>query len=223
MTANGGYHPYLERLITFASEGSFESEIQLAREEYFAESGPVREDEPSFDARLEGFTEWYVLERTVPSRHRTPLELFLSEQRGQIDAEDVEVYEGFRLTRRTLLEFVKSKDDHIIARDLFSGRKQAFFERRKLAGVDKGTLFDARVLQFRGVEVLTRSTIFHLDEVRRLILAECKRLRRGAVEEQSALTRKLSLARLRAERYRRVDSERLYRQVLDGTTLPAPT
>ena len=39
-------------------------------------------------------------------------------------------------------------------------------------------------------------------------------------DEQVALVRRLSLARLRAERYQRVDAERLYRQVLDGAAVP---
>lgn len=221
MIPGGGYHSYFEQVVGFASQGELETEIRAARAEYFAETGEVREDEPGFEARIEAFTEWYVLDRPVASANRTPLELFLASQRAALGTDDVAIFEGFRQSFRGLFEFLKVNKEHLIVRDLATGAKLGIFERRTPVGMTKGSILDARIINFGGEQVFTRSILYHPLAVRKLILAETKALKGQDRAAQDALLRKLSIARLRCDRYHRVDVERLYRQLLSEEPPPA--
>jgi len=221
MIPGGGYHSYFEQVVGFASRGELEPEIRAARAEYFAETGEVREDESGFEARIEAFTEWYVLERTAAAGNRTPLELFLSSQRAELSADDIAIYEGFRQSFRSLFEFLKVNKEHLIVRDLAADSKLGIFERRTPAGMTKGSILDARVINFGGEQVFTRSVVYHPLSVRKLILAQIKALHGQDRAAHDALLHKLSIARLRCDRYHRVDVERLYRQLLIDEPPPA--
>lgn len=215
MIVSGGYQPYFEQLVVFASAGELEQEIKQARGEYFSLSGGVREDEPSFEPRIEAFTEWYVLDRVLGDGNKTPLELYLSSKRGELGAEEVEVYEGFRNSQRGVFEFLKTRKEHLLVRDLSTRQKVAIFERRQPAGLEKGAVLEARVLNFRGNPIFTKGIIYHPMEVRKFIVAEVKKLMKQDPAAYPQLVRWLSLARLRCDRYRRVDPVRLYRQTID--------
>jgi hypothetical protein len=217
MVLGGGYQTFFDQLVEFASAGTFAHEVKTARDDYFSETGEVREDEPSFEARMEAFTEWYVLDRVLPDRNQTPLELFLAERRDALGAEELEVYRGLRDSYRSLFEFHKARKEHLIVRDLSSMRKLPIFERRQPYGLEKGAIFDARVVSFHGNDIFTRGIIHHPREARKVILEEAKRSQDLPREEFARLRRRLSFARLRCDHYRRVDVSRLYRQILTSS------
>lgn len=216
MVSGAGYQAHFDRLVEFASSGALEEEVRTARVDYFAEIGEVHEDEPSFEARTEAFIEWYVLDRVIPSKNQTPLELFLSVQRDALGDDEIAVYQGFRASFRSLFEFQKVRRDHLLVRDLASMKKLPIFERRQPRGLEKGSIFDARVVRFGDHDIFTRGIIHHPREARRVILDAVKRVHDLPREDFARLRRRLSRARLRCDHYRRVDVERLYRQILAG-------
>lgn len=208
---------YWERLVAFASEGKLGEEIRLARSQYFAQSGELHDDEPSFERRIEGFTEWYVFDYLVTDTKRSPLDLFLASQRGQISAAEIAVYEAMRGSRRSLFEYLKSKGSALWVRDLSSQTKLLVVELSPLVAVDKGDIIDARLVTFRGQTLCTASPIIHPADMRRPITKLVKQVRKKRPQDFDALRSALSLARLRCDRYRGVVNLRLYRQALAET------
>lgn len=220
MVQSGGYQAYLEQVVAFASVGEFEEELRVAHAQYFAATGDIREDEPSYETRMEGFTEWYVLDRPVAGQQKTPLDLFLQQRSAGLSSDELGVYQGFRRGSTGLYEFLKVRKQQLLVRDLLSRNKVSVFERRQPAGLARGILLSGRLLTFRDHTVLTRSVLYHPYEVRKLVQKELKRRRPVTVSEVHELLHLLSVARLRCDRYHRVDPERLYLQTLAETAGP---
>ncbi|MBI4379418.1 MAG: hypothetical protein HY578_10015, partial [Nitrospinae bacterium] len=55
----------------------FTNELKKARTEYTKVAGEVFEDDKSFEMRMNSFLEWYILDRPISSKNKTPLQTYL--------------------------------------------------------------------------------------------------------------------------------------------------
>lgn len=205
---------YINKALDFSAQGILEQEIHKARKEYFRHSGDLHDDEPSYEQRIEAFSEWYLFEYLLPVNKRPPLDSFLAQQRSQLSAEDIAIYEAMRSTRRSLFEFIKYKNDQLMLRDLKDKSKLLLVEEIPVAGLHRGHILDARMMSFKNMLVIRSSVLIHPDAVRKLILKSIKKIKKTSSVDFSVLREALSLARLRCDRYRNVAPERLYTQTL---------
>ena len=205
---------YINRALEFSTRGPLQQEVRRAREQYFQQSGQLHDDEPSYELRIEAFSEWYLLDYLRAENRRPPLDTFLAEQRSQLSAEDIAIYEAMRSSRRSLFEFLKHKKDLLLLRDLQDNKKLLLVEETPLLGIERGQLLDGRLVRFKGMLVIRGSVVIHPASVRRNILKRIKKLHKQRPQDFDAFRRALSLARLRCDRYHNVAAERLYVQTL---------
>src|SRR5438132_10857911 len=144
-------HPQFETLIAWAAK--HRDDIVAAKQEYFAFTGEVFEDDSCFESRMQSFFNWYLLDRATGDPPLTPAQRFLKEQGAHLSGPEKAVFMGFTNSRHSLYEIrnigvglIKVRDDQVKVRDAFSGKDFIVTERRKLPGLDKGDLIEARLL-----------------------------------------------------------------------------
>jgi hypothetical protein len=138
-------------------------------------------------------------------RGLAPVEAFLADRAGEIRPEDLP---GFRdLTRQIhgLFEVRRPlKKEHLKIRELCTGKDYDVYERRQLAGLEKGDIFEARLVPSDDVLQFSASFCHHPRAARSVILAEVKRRRKAGPIDRASFLHLLSGMALKFERYRNV-------------------
>ena len=202
--------PQFEELIAFASGEALMPELLKAKAAYFAATGEIFEDDASFEQSMAAFLDFYAFDWKLEREGVTPAELFF--RRGAFaNADDAPIFEGFQATWHSLFEVRKLGRESLRLRDLFSQRDVEVFERRRLVGLAKGDLIEARLLPMGEQRVLSRAVAFHPGVVRKAILAEIKRRQRAEPGfDTRAFIWSLARMRLKFERYRNIAPEQIY-------------
>jgi hypothetical protein len=199
--------PVLERVIAFAARD--DGELMRAKEEWAERAGRIFDDDPLYEEWTSAFLEWYALDR-VGAVGRRPVERFLSE--GRLD--DLEGRWAWALGRsqRSLFGLREITDGVIVVDDLLGGAQLEVAERRKLAGLTIGDVFESRVVADIAAPpklLFSRSFQFHPREAAPQIRLLAATARSDGEERAETLFRLLRL-RLRARHYKHVDAARIY-------------
>jgi hypothetical protein len=216
----------LDRLIHHCGEGAFSDELKEARESYFADTGEVRDDVPDYHARMEGFIEWYLLDRRLGPAQKggdgaevwqegqTPLEAFLAQPPADLDAADRDALSGLAEHLHSLFQVAKKPAQALWVKDLLGDDK---FEVEVVGGTrafDKGDLIQGRVFSLEGRRYLSDSALFHPRGTSRFVSKKAKEvkklLKNGDRAERRVFLDRLSRVQLRSQRYRRVEPQRIY-------------
>lgn len=206
------YHAHLEQLTAFAAGEPFKDEVLKAKAEYFEQTGEVFDDDRSFEPRMASFLEYYLFDRKLTGRDATPAELFLQERGPQLGPAERAVLEGFTRTLHSLFEVRKVVDHGVRVRDLFTGIDHQVFERRSVAGMEKGDILEARLIPEGDRELFAQAFLYHSKEARKAILKEVKRQKKKPRpgESPAQLIFTLSRMALKVERYRNIAVEAIY-------------
>jgi hypothetical protein len=212
----------IDQLLAWASQ-RLGDDIVGAKKEYFARTGgDPHEDDRSFEARMQGFFNWYLFDRRTEGQAgeqpQTPAQQFLHEKGGQIFGSDKELLVGAtqsRLSlylfqgRRTLLRRVPA--GMVRVRDAFTGDDYDVVEKRQMTGLESGDLFEARLIPVGGKYQFSSSFLFHPREVKRTVLKEIKRRRKALqLSDPSGFCWEVSKMALQAERFRNVAIHAIY-------------
>jgi hypothetical protein len=203
---------YLDELYAFASQDAMKASLLRAKAEFFAGAGEVLEDDRSFEQRMAMMLDYFVFDRSLEPGGRTPVEVYVDLQKGKRTPLDVQRLSGFTKTTHSLFEVRKFLKEGVRLRDLLASGDVDIFERRKLAGLNKGDIFDARLLPFDGKVVFSTAFCFHPVGAKPNILKEIKR-RKAQELNPPAQVFLWGLCRmaLKVERYRNVAVENIYR------------
>lgn len=203
-----------ERLLAWASDEARKPELLAARRAHFDARGEPHEEDRTFEARQMAALDHYLYDHRPAGGTGTTLERFIEAEAGALSPEDLA---GFRdLTRNVhgLFEVRKLKEGSVRLRDVFTGGDHDVTERRQTTGLEKGDLFEARLLPHAGQLFFSGAFVHHPREARKTILAEVKRLKkeagRGATPDVEAFLAQLSRMALKLERYRNVRLESIY-------------
>jgi len=201
------YQPHLDALIAFASAEHYKAELLKVKDDYFAATGEIFEDDRSFEMRMASFLDFYVFDHRLPEPGKTPAQLFLE----QSPESERALRKGFLETRHSLWEVRKLAKELVRLRDLFTGKDTDVFERRQPAGLNKGDLIEARLIPVDGRWLFSPAFCFHPPEAKKVILKELKRKKK---EEPSFDTRAFIWAvakmRLKWDRYRNIAVTDIY-------------
>lgn len=211
-TPSPSYAHHLDEVLAFAGTDVLKGDLLAAKAEFFAATGEVREEDRAFEPRMALMLEYFLFDRPLAARLGTPAELYVEEQARRRPAEEVERLRAFTRTRHALFEVRKFLRDGVRLRDTFTGQEHEVFERRKLAGLSKGDLFDARLVPFDGRRLFSSAFCFHPSAARAAIVKEIKRRRvqKAPIGEREVLWTLAKMA-LKVERYRNVSVENIYR------------
>jgi hypothetical protein len=204
------YQPYLDRVIAAYAGEPYREELLRAKQQYFEETGDVHEDDAIYELRMACFFDWYLFDRPINGGLRSPVQRFFLEHRATMSAEEREVYQGFIDNIHSLFELKRRKPGFVVLEDLLGSEKRLVVERRERSALQKGDLFEARLIPYHGDLYFTRGFCFFPHPARRYLHGEAKRARKSGGDAPKELMRRLSYLRYLQERFRHVDVKRIY-------------
>lgn len=203
-----------ERLMSWATQGPRLEELKAAKAEFFRLTGEVRAEEPTFDAWMDAFADWFLCDRPLGGG-APPAAQFLADEGGRLNAVERASVEGLTRTRWSLFVVDKHSDNTMVVKDLLDGQRRRVVARRRLVGLNRGDVFEARLQpQDGGAWLFTGMPLFHPPQVRRMVLRVAAHARKGGVAQFGEAVRQLALRRLKVDRYRKVAPKALYQDLM---------
>jgi hypothetical protein len=201
-----------ERLLAWASADERKPALLAARTAWFSRFGEPHEEDRSYESRMNALLDFYLYDFR-PDGVDTTLEQFLRAGGGH-PTDELARFRELGRNVHGLFEVRRLDPGKVRLRDVFTGDDHEVAERRAMAGVSKGDLFEARLVPVDGTLYFSGAFLYHPPEARKAILAEVKRLRkaagkRGRPDVPSFLAR-LSRMAFKLERYRNVKVESIY-------------
>jgi len=203
-----------ERLLAWATDEARKPELLAARRAHFDARGEPHEEDRTYEARQNGALDHYLYDHRPGGGAATTLERFTEAQAAALGPEELEGYRDLARNVHGLFEVRRLKEGSVRLRDVFTGGDHDVTERRQTTGLEKGDLFEARLLPHQGQLFFSGAFLHQPREARKAILAEVKRLRkeagRGGQPDVEAFLAQLSRMALKLERYRNVRLESIY-------------
>jgi hypothetical protein len=210
MESPEAYQPYLDRVVRAYAGEAFRDELLRAKGEYFRDTGEVHEDDSFFELRMASFFDWYLFDRAISGDTRSPVQRYFLDQRASMAHEERQVFQGFVENVHSLFELKRRRLGLVVLHDWLAGEKRVVVERRERSGLDRGDLFEARLIPFEGELYFTRGFCFFPRQARRYIVRQAKRARKDGGDSPRELIRRLAYLRYLQERFRHVDVGRIY-------------
>jgi hypothetical protein len=202
-------YQYLEKLTSIATAESYLDAVREAKARYFRATGEVFEDDSFFEPRMNGFLEYYLFDWPAAPGGKSSTAVVIERGRASLPPDELVAYAGFDRNVHAIFEFKKKKGEIVTVLNLYDDEKYEVHERRTLAGLEKGDVFEARLLPFGDKLHFSNAFVFHPRAVRKFVISELKNARK-AVGKPTAAIHRLAYLRLRFDRLRRVDVEKIY-------------
>jgi hypothetical protein len=211
MDPSPSYQRYLDQLIAFGSAEHRKDALLEAKADYFQRTGEVFEDDKVFETRMALFLDYYLFDRPSRETGKTPAQELYEERLRTGPPEESVPFRGLTETVHGLFEVRKLGQESVRMRELFSAKDHDVTERRKMAGVQKGDILEARLIPFGGHLWFAAAFVFHPREAAKLILKEVKRRKKnGLGHNPRDLTWDCSRRALKTERYKQIAVEKIY-------------
>ena len=202
----------LDEVIDRYASGRHVAEVVAAREAWLEQAGRVYDDEPSYDARMAAFHEWFVLHRP-DAGGAVPAERFLGEEGKRLGPAAAACLRALCRAQWSLFEVVDAADATLALCDRWGGGSYEVTLERDLPGLERGDLFEARVVGVDASVRFTRAFLFHVREAAEAIGRHIQVARRRGDAKETVLFR-LAAVRLRCDRYHNIAPLKIYRQTL---------
>lgn len=202
---------YFNNLLHFISQDErFYQEMPEAKREFQRFAGAILESDREYQARINSFHNWYILDRPLRRLGITPLEYFLQFNANTLMAEDLEGYRELRDNVHSVFELLKRSRTQTWVRDLLTKRKYAVEGSEETDHVDPGTLFNTRLFFHKRRVYFSNYLVPHPDSVTRIIKSHARKARkaRGGAKDFIYLC---VLFQSRWDQYRQFDPLNIYR------------
>jgi hypothetical protein len=173
----GLIHTLLDELASRFGGPGYQAEITTAREEYFARSGKVFEDDAEVhEARTVSFLEWYVIERPLFSG-LPPVIAALEDARDRPASPGsprsihrLQALASLAGSHRSLFDIAHVDGNFIELEDVLGGARFRVVERRSTIGFEVGSLVETRVVWDGEQPVFAKTFLFHPRDARSEVL-----------------------------------------------------
>ncbi len=204
------YQPYFEELVKWATPEVRQAELLEAKAEFFKLTGEIFDDDKQVEMRMASFLEHYVFDRVSVHRGKTPAQELFEKLKVE-NPERAGLFEGFTQTLHGLYEVRKLGDGFVRVRELFDGDDHEVTERRKLIGLNKGDIVEARLIPFAAQHWFSAAFCYHPPGAFKSILKEVKRRRKQEpTRPRNELIYDCARRSLKADRYRQIAIEKIY-------------
>jgi hypothetical protein len=191
-------------------EPRYNKELGAAKDEFEAAAGPIYESDRNFDARINAFHNWYILDRPLQGQGDTPLGYFLEFNANSLAVEEWKRYQELANHVHSVFELVKSGPQQAQVRDLLTGTRYRLDGTGQIQHLDKGALFNTRLFRHQEQWYFSNYLILHPGAVAREIREQAKRLRKAKGLAEPFLVQ-LILFQGRWEQYKQMDVRSIYR------------
>ena len=203
--------PFLNNLLHYVAEDRrYNTELAEAKEEFQQFAGPIFETDRNFDARINSFHNWYILDRPLRAVGKTPLEYFLEFNANSMRPEEWQGYRELADNVHSLFQLLKVQPEESRLRDVFTRAKYVLPGGDQPHHMDKGALFNTRLFTHSGRLYFSNYFILHPGAVTKSILAQAKKLRKAGGDTKPFLYQ-LLLFQSRWDQYKQMDIRNIYR------------
>jgi hypothetical protein len=199
----------LRSLHDYISRPEFAEELARAKKGYFEQIGSPREGEAFLEMRLMSFIEWFTFERKLDRINSTPVSMFIKEGGRNISETGHGILAGLQKSIHSMFRVEKNKGSKVHLRDLFSRKKYKNVE-GLAPSLDKGDMFEARIVPFKNGFHLTDAYCYHPPDAHRFLVQEIKKARKTG-DDLEGLLRQFMAMSTKWERYPRMKVTEIYK------------
>ena len=206
------YNNLMDKVLQFFAGEQFQDEVRIAKRVFFDSSSVFDEGSSHFELRMAQFFDWYFFTRKIRGYECTPLEGALLPRELKYTPSEVEMLNIMKRHRHSLFEYIKSKDNSLIIRDLVADKKLTVKESPFIAGFAPDEIFQVRLIPIGDSYIFTRGFCFHPPEASKFIEKEAKRYRKNPDLNLEELLLRMTKMRYKYEQYRHVTIDQIYCQ-----------
>lgn len=181
-----------------------------AKVEFERIAGQIMETDRSYDARINAFHNWYVLDRPLAANGKTPLLYFIDYNVNSLADDIITGYRELSDNLHSVFELVRFSHPSVWLRDLITGKKFLVEGAEQMETMERGDLFNCRVFRHGRLSYLSNYLILHPGSVTRMIKSEAKKLRKTKEDPKPFLFR-LLFFHSRWEQFTQMDVNNIYR------------
>ncbi len=199
---------HFEKALGIYTTGVHYDTLLEAKKEYFEITGQANDDDDDFEARMNSFNEWYVLQfiskrgtRTVISDYlmNNPVDDFLAKSLSNVN------YSLFEYTGKSLRGYD-------VLYDMLHDKKIKLSKMSPLPSIIKDDLFVGRVLTYQDDQHLMSGLCVIPKDVRGILKKECKRVRKlKNPNEELKFLLKIESFKTKWIRYGHVDATKIFK------------
>ena len=203
--------PYFNAVLQFiAQDECYNREMKLAKEEFEAFAGPIYDSDRTYDARINSFHNWYILDRPLRSHGVTPLNYFIEYNANTLPEQELTDYRELRGNVHSVFALVKLVGTKTRVRDLMSGKKYDIEGTETTQFVDRGALFNTRLFRHGKSYFPSNYVLLHPPVVAKLIRLEARKVKKAKLDPKELLFT-LVLYQGRFDQYKQMDPRSIYR------------
>lgn len=205
------YFELLDQMIEIFSEGSFEEEVKMAKEEFVQNFGILSsEDFTKQESYLFLFRDWYLFYWKLGKTQKTPMEMTKEKSKFPLEARFQKPFENLFVSSHSLFALSKEKRKSFFFEDLFSGYKFEVLKDHFESFVVTDQIFEARLIPHESFYIFSNAFCFHPAEASSFILKEVKSKRKKEEELKYQLLYTLRKMRYQLDRYPHVGLNQVY-------------
>lgn len=202
---------YFNSLMHHVLQGErYNMELSDAKAEFEEVAGPIFVTDRGYDARINSFHNWYILDRPLRSNGKTPLAYFIEFNANALGPKDLEGYVELGRNIHAVFELSGMGKTQTNLINVLDRRKYKVEGVEDTANLDRGALFNGRIFMHGDQYFLSNYFILHPAEVARRIRRAAKQVRKHKADTKAFLLR-LLLFQSRWEQYKQMDVHNIYR------------
>lgn len=200
----------LNKVTETYTQKSYLQELKKARDEFFGFIGAVHEEDSFFEAYMNAFIEWYILERELLEHDLTPVRLFYKEHFKKFLESDQKLYNDLTKFRHSLYLVKKVSDQSLVLEDLHQNEKIKIESDFPTIVFSPNDVFEAILVPFQGQWKFLKTFFQHPTEVKSFIVKEMKAHQKADLKILLKLIFKFRRLRLKFDRYPYVSPTQIY-------------
>ncbi|MBI4083739.1 MAG: hypothetical protein HY423_14130 [Candidatus Lambdaproteobacteria bacterium] len=188
----------------------YNGELPAAKEEFERIAGPIVPGSPGYNARINAFHNWYILDRVLAARGVTPLQYYLEFNANSLTEDTLRGCRELTANIHSVFELLKVTKSKTWLRDLVGGKKYAVEGIEEAEYLDRGALFNSRLFPHGEAFFLSNYLLVHPGSLLKRIRGEARAINKAGHSPRDFLFR-LALFHSRWEQYRQMDVDKIYR------------
>lgn len=207
---NTKFENQLEQLMTYFASVYHPEELLEGKKYFFSKLGLGAEDPDGFESRMDLFYDWFLFTRPLNESGLTPAQFVLNHSKYEIKADERVIYEGLARTEHSLYEVLRIRDQDVLVHDILADQKKLVNDRSFSFGLEKGQIFDGRLVPFQSEYWFCKGFCFHPVEVKDFIEKEIKGVFPLDAQAQEELMIKLMQMKFKVDKYRHLQLDDVY-------------
>lgn len=199
-----------QKLILHFTSSAFKDELLLAQKEFFDNAGTLDENKPNYTLRMSQFFDWYFLTRPLHGYMQPPVMVCEQQRELRLTDEDLQVIEILKQHQHSVYEYVKTKNNEMIIKDLYTNEKVNVVADQMIFSFDEKEFFEARVITLDGKKYYLKGFCFHPESAQKFILDQTAIFKKNHDLNFKEFLVRLNKMRYKFEQYRHVKPEMIY-------------